>query len=250
MTAREYLQKLQLDQIGGPASAKSYDQRVRSLYLDTMNRATPEYRKLLEENLRKRDASDAKYLDRLPTPFQSLQDFRRLTEAKERIDVMLRRVGQFEPLDNLILGSIETEKLNAMSAPWNGEYLIVFNRGLLLALLAVSNFVTCAFTKNWKPQSGAAVDSIDLNTVLLFAPRFFDLLDSVSHGHAPTVETIVPLLKWPEKEIRWTKLEDAATEFVFAHEYAHILLGHLSGAAEQDLTEDQGGWGGNIKPIR
>jgi hypothetical protein len=244
MTARQYLMKLQTNQTSPGTAANPYDAEVRRRYVELMGKVQPDVRKKMEENLRMRDASDAKYAARLPTPLQSLQDFRRLLEAKDSIDVTLRAVGEYQPVDNLVLGSVETDRLNAMATFTrdSSEYLIVFNRGLLLSLLAVSNLFVWATSMKPKLAPGEALDVIAADKVVALAPRYGTLLASVSHGGVPAPDTTIALFPWPEKEIRWTKLEDAAMEFAFAHEYAHILRGHLSSETEE-FREDRGGWG-------
>jgi hypothetical protein len=68
MTAREYFEQLQLQQFGEHAPV-SYDPLVQSDYLRTMETADPEYRLLTEEDLHKRTAFEARYVDQLPTPW-------------------------------------------------------------------------------------------------------------------------------------------------------------------------------------
>lgn len=249
MTAREYLEQLQLQQFGDHPPV-SYDSFVQAEYLQTIQAADPEYRRLMEENLRKRKAFEARYLDQLPTPWQSLPDYIRLLQAKDGIDATLKSVGEYKPIGNLVMGSIETERLNALSMFWpdSAEHLIIFNRGLLMALLAASNFVICALSSSPAPASpGPAntepIEVVNLGVVADLAPRFREILAHVSEGRSPSLKIIVPLLKWQEKEIRWTKLEDAATEFAFAHEYVHILRGHTSPFRDDFVLDVHGTWG-------
>jgi hypothetical protein len=249
MLAREYLESLQLRQFGTRAP-RTYDAQAIELSLKTAARSEPRIRKIIEENLRKRIAFESKYQDLLPTPYQSLQDYVRLAQAKTAIDETLKRVGQFQPRDDLVLGSIETEEINAQSRYWpdSSEHLIIFNRGLLLALLAVSNLVMCAIHQNpafaqAALDSGEPLDTIHHDIVEKFAPRYLQVLKAISEGRAPDLSLVVPLYLWPEKETRWTKLEDAAMQFLFAHEYAHILLGHTNLVHRQQTSEELGGWG-------
>ena len=244
MTARDYLMKRQARQVSPGAAENPYDAETEGRYRELMEKARPDIRKKMEENLRKRKAGDTKYTARLPTPLQSLQDFRRLLEAKEAIDVTLTAAGEYQPVENLVLGSVETDLLNAMATFTrdSGEYLIVFNRGLLLSLLAVSNLFVRATSMKPEPALGEPVDTIVADQVAALAPMYGALLASVSQGGVPPPGTTTALFPWPEKEARWTKLEDAAMEFALAHEYAHILRGHLSSDTEE-FTEDRGGWG-------
>src|SRR5947209_17275773 len=117
MLARGYLEHQQLRQFG-TRPPRTYDAEIRELNLETAARAEPRIRNILEENLRKRDALESRYKDQLPTPYQSLQDYIRLVQAKTAIDETLRRVGQFQPRNDLVLGSLETEDINAQSTYW------------------------------------------------------------------------------------------------------------------------------------
>lgn len=62
-------------------------------------------------------------------------------EAKRATDEALRNVKMFQPRDNIVFGSIEKEQLNAATTYLGSSsgYLIVFNRGVLMALLAASS---------------------------------------------------------------------------------------------------------------
>jgi hypothetical protein len=244
MRAREYLEHLQIKQTGREAASATYDERIRLGLLDDLKQLNGRDRDLLERHLRTHDAFKAKFEKRAPTRYQSLQDYVRLAEAKKRIDVLIRQVGEYTPIDNIVFGSIEAKELNAVSGFFrdSNEYLVVFNRGLLMALLAISNLVICPLTMK-AGDLDEPIDTIDANIVARLLPRFAHVLDRVSSGGTPGPDVTIPVLAFPEKEMRWTFLEDAAIEFVLAHEYAHVLLGHLAAPARMTVDEDKGGWG-------
>ena len=226
MSARQILENLQAAAAGPDGGGATYDDRIRERLREDMTRVSEPNRKLLEEVFRRRAVLEANYGDKVPTRYQSLQDFVRLLRAKERVDVTLRKVGEFAPRDNVVFGSLEGPQLNALGAflPASHEYLIVFNRGLLMALLAASNLVTLPLTMTPKTID-EPVDDIDADIVVRLVPRFAHLLESVSAGRSPSPEITIPVLQFLEKEMRWTWLEDAAMEFVFAHDYATCSVG-------------------------
>jgi len=126
--------------------------------------------------------------------------------------------------------------------------LIVFNRALLLAVKQTSNHVAAALapdqaTADENPYtSDRGVERINQSAVELISPLYGELLEAVSQFRLPAPNSTVPLFARREREARWTMMEDFATDFVFAHEYAHVLLRHASADPPQ-LSEDQGGWG-------
>jgi hypothetical protein len=244
MSARQMLEDLQQEATAREGVTGTYDERVLARLRDDMKQVDARSRELLEQVYQKRAAFEAKYGDKVPTPLQSLNDFGRLFRAKQLIDDTLKREGQFQPVDNLVFGSVETQTINAVSGllPDSNEYLIVFNRGLLMALLAASNLVICPLTMTPKGLE-EAVDDINADVLVRLVPRFVHLLQSASAGRTPSPEITVPVLQFPEKEMRWTFLEDATMDFVFGHEYAHVLLKHLDSPAGEHVSEDQGGWG-------
>lgn len=240
---REYLADLQRRaQDEGPA--RRYDAHIEAEYLSTLEQCSTEDRERMEENLRTRKECLAKYEALLPTPFQSVQDFARLQDAKAAIDRELERVGEYPPRSNLVLGSAELASFNAYSGYWRAtdEHLIVFNRALLAALLATSNFLACVTKIDHGTVGGPTKLDVDEAVIDRVAMRYADLLDVVVAGGVPQSDQLITL--WavhPEREAFWTMWEDAGTEFILAHEYAHVLLGHNTAA--EDITADNGGWG-------
>jgi hypothetical protein len=244
MSAREMLEDLQREAAAREGASGTYDGRVLARLREDMKHLDAGSRKLLERVFEKRRAFEATYGDKVPTSLQSIQDFGRLFRAKQRIDNTVTRVGQFQPVQNLVFGSVELQQINAISGFLHdsNEYLIVFNRGLLMSLLAASNLVICPLTLNPKGVEDA-VDDIDSDIMARLLPRYIHLLHSTSVGRTPSPDITVPVLQFFEKEMRWTSLEDATMDFVFGHEYAHVLLGHLDSPAGQHVSEEQGGWG-------
>lgn len=238
MEARDLLTVMQR---GKARVGQAYDDLVRQRYLAVMEQADPRTRPYLAENLARNDATYARYLPRLPTPMQSVQDYVRLSRAKERLDVTLKGGGDLPPRDNVVIGSVETEQLNALSMHWaaSDEYLIVFNRALFVALLRVCNYVTCAFTVD---------DEIERDQIVRLAPAYRELLTAVTEARLPDPGHTFALFGAPDvreaeyRNLRWQLREDFVADFLFAHEYMHVLLGHLTSAGGAAPTEDHGGW--------
>ena len=122
MAVRALLEIVQRDNAAADGG-RTYDERAHALYVKNLSEYDPETRKMLEENLRRQDALLARYADRAPTPYQSLIDYVKLAQAKDRIDDTLRRVGIYKPCDNLVLGSAESRHLNAMTAYSPGNWI-------------------------------------------------------------------------------------------------------------------------------
>jgi hypothetical protein len=252
MDAREYLKQLQSDQSESLEQFVSYDAKCRAEYLQNIAAAAPEYRKVLEDNLQITDEEDARYRKRLPTPYQSMQDYRRMDEAKRRLDETLRRGGKYSaqglvPCDTLVFGSIETDEVNSWSTycPDSSEYLIVFNRGLLLALLTASNLIVWALqvppaSEKAGPEGLEPVYGVAQDILVRLAPNYLRLLTAIREGREPDPGLYHSFKQFRDNEGRWTNLEDAAFDFAFAHEYAHILLGHTNPSTQRG---DENSWG-------
>lgn len=237
-SARTYLADRQRMEADGH-SGRAYDEAIEARYVENLAKCDGPTRARLDQNLRARRAYHAKYEQFVPTPYQSIQDFARLHEAKVDIDGILTQENgsQFRPVSNLLLGSVESKELNAESLffPDSDENLIIFNRGLLQALLRVCNLLATAAVI--KPEGIEFDDGI----VQRFAPIYGQLLRTVLDGSVPSPDSLVTLWRdAPTKEALWTMLEDAGTECVFGHEYAHILLGHVKSPA---VASNLASWG-------
>ncbi len=262
MTASDLLAALQRQNTRPDILGSEYDKYTRELYLAEMT-AEPDsaIREYLEQNHAKLESWEAKYSHRLPTRYQSIADYARLAEAKERLDKTLRGGGPYPPKDNLVFGSVEMVNLNALSTYCSDsdQYLIVFNRGLLAALLLVCNYVTFISKVITRPGGrldmdrmfddfNRGVEEIDAGYISQAAAPYRDLLAAVSTGRMPNPTDTISLPDPRTEEARWrndkwTFMEDSIAHFVFAHEYMHILLGHLSGLEESSPSEHTGGWG-------
>lgn len=256
MRASDLLAELQRQNSG------DYDKDVREGLIAAMAGQPGAIRKNLEQRIVRQDSLHAQYRARLPTRYQSVADYIRLAEAKERLDKTLSGGGSLRPRDDLVFGSIETKQLNALStySSDSDQYLIIFNRGLLTALLRLCNYVALMSRVHTGPDGrldpermgddflrGAEIDSNNIPPHLSAAYR--DLLAAVSAGVMPNARLTVPFVlhaaddeqaAW--REFKWTSMEDSVTGFVFAHEYMHVLLGHFS-QSESRPNENVGGWG-------
>jgi hypothetical protein len=169
-----------------------------------------------------------------------------------------------------VLGTVETQYLNALSTRCQrpDEYLIALNRTLLNACLRLCNYAASCLTMSSAASSHAAsvftaptsradkngvwpVDEIQREAIEQLAPAYRDLLTSVIESRMPDPRVTVSYVArdMPEhvdehqsRERRWTRMEDCVTDFIVAHEYAHILLDHLE-QADESPTEEHGGWG-------
>ena len=260
MNARDLLLMLQHERARSGLSGQHYDAVSRERYLAAMKQADPATRRYMEQNLERMNSRHAEYMSRLPTPDQSVQDYVRLTKAKERLDVTLRGGGDIPPRNNVVIGSVETEHLNALSTHCGqpDEYLIVFNRALLTAFLRICNYMACVFIVR-KASDGSPdvpvsdgmwpVEEIDDDVVLRLAPLYRELLAAVAEIRLPDPGHTLAFIGGGDareaefRSLRWQAMEDFVTEFVFAHEYIHVLLNHLTRLDDSRPTEDHGGWG-------
>lgn len=248
-----------------------YDRDVRQGLVAAMAAQPDAVREKLKQIIVRNDTLHAKYRDRLPTRYQSATDYIRLAQAKEWLDKTLNGGGSLRSRDDVVFGSVETKQLNAFSTYCSdSQYLIVFNRGLLTALLRVCNYLTLMTRINTRSDGsldlertaddfirGTEIDSNNISPHLSAAYR--DLLTAVSAGRMPDPRQTVPFVSlaaagpdgpaqhasahavW--RDFKWTSMEDSVTGFVFTHEYMHVLLGHLSQLEKSQPDEDAGGWG-------
>lgn len=75
MSAKDRLTELQRQQLKPGEATRSYDDEILARHKKNIPQAKPEVRALLEQNLEKRIAAEARFRDHLPTPYQSLQDY-------------------------------------------------------------------------------------------------------------------------------------------------------------------------------
>src|SRR4051812_25008904 len=79
-------------------------------------------------------------------PYQSGDDYDRLQRARIDVERALRKTPRFTRVDRLVLATRETSVLNAYATyfPDADEYLIIFNRGLLMSLPIMANLLVHA----------------------------------------------------------------------------------------------------------
>jgi hypothetical protein len=247
MNARDLLALLQRER-GSAGSGRAYDALTRERYVSAMQQEDPAMRQAMEVNLAKLDALYREFERRLPTADQSVQDYARLVHAKERLDVTLGSGGAWPPRANLVIGTVETEHMNALTAHCGepDEYLIVFNRALLTAFLRACNYVTCAFTG--PSTAGWPDEHVQSEVIMRVASPYRELLAAVSDVRLPEPRNTFSFLGGDDadevqyRQLRWQLMEDLVTDYVFAHEYAHVLLDHLKRPDAAPPTDDHGGW--------
>lgn len=247
MNARDLLALLQREQ-GSAGSGRAYDALRRERYVSAMQDQDPATRQAMEINLAKMDALDREFERRLPTADQSVQDYARLVHAKERLDVTLGSAGSWPPRTNLVMGTVETEHMNALSAHCGepDEYLVVFNRALLTAFLRACNYLTGAFTG--PSTAGWPDEHVQSEVIMRVASPYGELLRAVSDVQLPDPRNTFSFFGGDDADevkyrlLRWQLMEDLVADFVFAHEYAHVLLDHLKRPDTAPPTDDHGGW--------
>ncbi len=206
-------------------------------------------------------------------PYQSGDDYERLQRARIDIERALRKTPRFQRPDRLVLATRETTELNAHATyfPQSDEYLIVFNRGLLMSIPVMANLVVHALERqaggaDFRPvplavpighRSWSAVDvpeellsaisDASLNRIKIgrAASRFVQALDAAARGFGPGQELAESLPRGiGQLDEEEDLILDAALDFVFGHEYAHVVCGHVrdsvNGIGE---AAPQGEWG-------
>jgi hypothetical protein len=247
MNARDLLALLQSER-GSAGSGRAYDAFARDRYVSVMQGEDAATREAMEVNLAKMDALHSEFEPRLPTADQSVQDYARLARAKARLDVTLGSGGSTPPCTNLVMGTVETEHVNALSAHCGepDEYLVVFNRALLTAFLRACNYLTFAFTG--PSTEGWPEEHVQSEVIVRVASPYRELLAAVTEVRMPDPRNTFSFLGGDDadevryRQLRWQVMEDFVTDFVFAHEYAHVLLDHLKRPDAAPPTEDHGGW--------
>ncbi len=152
-------------------------------------------------------------------PSQSVADFVNFFKLKAFIDEGLPFCGNLEPNTKVFVGSVEAMYTNAWVTMVNaeGEYLIVLNSGLLNALSSITNLLAHKSTND----SPATEESVSKFVAMVKKYAFF--LETEDYHTLP--------LEWDtEPEKLWLATDVMCKAFVLAHEYSHILLGHLCDA--------------------
>jgi hypothetical protein len=143
---------------------------------------------------------------------------------------------------NPLLGTLPTGQINAMTlrVPGSDDYLIVFEWQLFLFALLLSKAVARALPLRQTEDEGFSFSAqkddiaqrIDSDKSVVY--RFADvLLAYAATGEPSRARPYLP-------EVHYGRLADVLRRsmelFVMGHEYAHIILGHLSSAQSTETT--------------
>ena len=270
MNANRRLAALERESVRSGRSGRHYDAVRQEFSRALAARADPATRHYLESRFQSLETVTAEYGSRLPTPDQSVLDYARLVGSKERLDIALLGGADnapFQPRSNVVFGTIEKQGFDAYTTRCDepDEYLIAFNRSVFTACLRLCNYVTAAFTSDSAMRSHAEavlssgraekladekriwpVDRLDDRVVAALTPWYRDLLTTVLEARMPDPHMTVAFIssRTPEdarqnqaRETRWSLMEDCVTDFIVAHEYAHVLLNHPRRADEAPTDE-------------
>jgi hypothetical protein len=232
---------------GGPV-----EQELEARGIDVTTRRT------ILEQFRQGDAQFAAHHDveralaaarNAPTPYVDPFHHTILSKLDSRIANLGRRQPQLSfarELQNLrgrvTVSTLPLGQVNArtFSVPATDEYLILFDPVFLDFLYALSVDIAGAIDTN-KALQGArrqvsAPEPVDVSPAIRYGdPRparsFFSTLSAFLHWGAPPAPHPNDHASLALAE----HLRETATQFILAHEYAHVLLGHVSADAKPGI---------------
>ena len=177
---------------------------------------------------------------RVPTSFESPHWYAMASILVEEVEQAAKARLQESGIAPLY-GSVPSGALNAVTVyvPKTKEYLIVFSEGLFLFLNLMSKLAAdAAITAINATPPGTPLDRTKLAPILAhprFHERFFDALYSyVVLGDAGLAEQYV--LAGSAMNLA-DNLRHTSELFIVAHEYGHILAGHLTSLSQQMSPE-------------
>lgn len=177
----------------------------------------------------------------LPTRFENpyfyalLQSDLRAIDGHARDEMKIvggRGRVQFDSLP--LFGTLPTGELDAFTAkvPESSEFVVVVNESLFVLLNLASKVVAQAMPESMLEGGGIALPFSSKEVVERIAGsapevrlRFVDVLDATVRRGNPSAAAVYAIPEpWAHTA---AELRQAAELFAVAHEYAHILLGHL-----------------------
>jgi hypothetical protein len=158
-----------------------------------------------------------------------------------QLDAAVARTGRWSTSDKQpLFALVDTGHVTARTvlAPHTGDYLVLVDEELLRFLHLFSCAVVLACPAKPPPLTTADIRAhLQGNTEVLMC--FVELILSyVMTGRVSQVRSQRLPVAY---EAFASRLNDAATTFVLAHEYVHALEGHLSDGARDDVTGVSGG---------
>lgn len=164
----------------------------------------------------------------MPTPYQEPIFFMLLKRAFETLDrvVGLQQIlfndVLIEPKPLPIYGSIQAKIFNAFILAPGGEPLIVFTEGLFPLATGISNVIGAVVYNNARKRK-------NINRYNQIIKYFIDMLLSfLLFGTIEFARGISFIDR--EETVLSTQIASSYLLFVVAHEYSHLVLGHLKGA--------------------
>lgn len=185
---------------------------------------------------------------RAPTLFENPGYHFLLQIYAARIDEQVARYGRWPGLSNPpVFGLISLGQVNARTirVPHNNDYLVLVDEELFTFLYLFAKAVALAMPAaptrvgggDWRPSS-TPIDFIreHLRSTPEAVYRFGDVvLAFAMTGRASAAE---PHTVSPERQELATALCEASELFVIAHEYTHVLEGHLKRALPYNVSEN------------
>lgn len=177
----------------------------------------------------------------LPSIFQEALHFQIIKPLFDEIVLAAQALGVKKPAQNIIVASLRTEQVNAvaMRIKATGEFIIAFESQLFSFLNRFTKILTQALPRKDDTDDHFAFsilrkdveEYVKENRAILFL--FVDLM--LSYVVKGTVEKAQNFsLEYPNY-INGTHLLNAVELFIIAHEYSHIVRGHLNNGGNDEV---------------
>jgi hypothetical protein len=170
------------------------------------------HREKLEEELRKIATGESEQNERHPSELA-------IDGYRDTVEQAVKRSARYAPLygNNAYVGEFPTGSVNAEARRTGNGYLILVNSGLPFFIKQVTEALNAHEDVTRAAKSTKTVDL--LARILIAYLRFGDPV----FGPKPMTADLIAM--------RSLWMSDACCEFVVAHEYGHVLAGHLDAGA-------------------